>query len=54
MSRLAPRRRSRKSQGLMARTVWDLPVERPILAAAINLVLIALGLGAILSLPIRE
>ena len=28
--------------------------ERPILAAAINLVLIALGLGAILSLPIRE
>lgn len=38
----------------MARTVFDVAVERPILAASLNLLLIALGLGALLTLPVRE
>jgi multidrug efflux pump len=38
----------------MPQSVFDTPVERPILAASLNLLLIALGIGALLSLPIRE
>jgi len=38
----------------MARSVFDTAVERPILAASLNLLLIALGIGALLSLPVRE
>lgn len=37
-----------------ARSVFTLAVERPILAASINLLLIALGLAAIFTLPVRE
>jgi multidrug efflux pump len=36
------------------RTLFDLPVLRPVLALAINLLLIAIGLGAAFTLPIRE
>ncbi|QYF87396.1 efflux RND transporter permease subunit [Brevundimonas sp. PAMC22021] len=36
------------------RSPFDLSVERPILAAAMNLLLVALGLFAIFALPIRE
>lgn len=36
------------------RSVFTLAVERPILAASLNLLLIALGLAAIFTLPIRE
>ena len=36
------------------RSVFDIPVERPILAASLNLVLIALGIAALFGLPIRE
>lgn len=34
--------------------IFGLPVRRPILAASLNLLLIAIGLAAIFSLPIRE
>ncbi len=37
-----------------ARSVFSLAVERPILAVSINLLLIALGLAAIFTLPVRE
>lgn len=36
------------------RSIFSLPVERPILAVSINLLLIAMGLAALLTLPIRE
>ena len=36
------------------RSIFTLAVERPILAASLNLLLIALGLAAIFTLPIRE
>ena len=36
------------------RSVFDFPVERPVLAAALNLLLIAIGLGALSTLPVRE
>lgn len=38
----------------MASRLFDLPVERPVLAAAINLLLIAVGIGCALVLPVRE
>ena len=34
--------------------LFDLPVERPVLIAALNLLLIAVGIGALLLLPVRE
>ena len=37
-----------------ARSIFTLAVERPILAVSINLLLIALGLAAIFTLPVRE
>jgi multidrug efflux pump len=36
------------------RGIFDLPVLRPVLALAINLLLIAIGIGAALTLPVRE
>lgn len=38
----------------MAGSAFDIAVERPILAAAVNLLLIALGLAALFILPVRE
>ena len=36
------------------RSIFDLPVLRPVLALAVNLLLIAIGLGAAFTLPVRE
>jgi multidrug efflux pump len=36
------------------KSIFDLPVLRPVLALAINLLLIAIGLGAAFTLPVRE